>query len=184
MHALRKCALGLCVIAGLGASAVVQAVEIDLYANLSGANSVPANGSLSTATAEMTYDDATMTLTWDISEVLPFFDTGVNFAHFHGPASPDMNAAVQVWICSNVGGGPVGTPLCGGAGEAFAAGMATLTMDQADELLAGQWYINIHTQEFPGGEIRGQVRTVPLPSIGALFSLGILAMGMARRRRR
>jgi len=172
------------VAAGLGVSASVQAVEIDLFANLSGSSGVPPSGSASTATAEMTYDDVTMMLTWSISEVSPFFDTDVRFAHFHGPATPDQNAGVQLWICDSTGGGPAGAPVCGGAGGIFAAGMAVLTSDQADALLDGLWYINIHTDEFPAGEIRGQVRPVPLPSMGALFGLGLLVMGLARRWRR
>jgi CHRD domain len=36
-------------------------------------------------------------------------------------------------------------------------GNATLTPDQAKEFSAGQWYINVHTNKNPEGEIRGQV---------------------------
>ena len=36
-------------------------------------------------------------------------------------------------------------------------GQATLTDAQAKDLLAGQWYFNVHTAKIPGGEIRGQV---------------------------
>jgi hypothetical protein len=36
-------------------------------------------------------------------------------------------------------------------------GSATLTDPQADELLAGKWYVNVHTEANKGGEIRGQV---------------------------
>jgi hypothetical protein len=32
-----------------------------------------------------------------------------------------------------------------------------LTEAQAADLLAGRWYVNIHTAANPGGEIRGQV---------------------------
>jgi hypothetical protein len=35
-------------------------------------------------------------------------------------------------------------------------GSATLTDAQAAELLAGQWYVNVHTDANNGGEIRGQ----------------------------
>ncbi len=37
------------------------------------------------------------------------------------------------------------------------SGQATLTDAQAADLLAGRWYINLHTAANPGGEIRGQV---------------------------
>ena len=36
-------------------------------------------------------------------------------------------------------------------------GQATLTPEQAQQMMAGEWYINVHTQANPGGEIRGQV---------------------------
>jgi hypothetical protein len=63
-------------------------------------------------------------------------------AHFHGPAQPSTNAGVAVPI-PNVATSPQGS--------------ATLTDAQAADLLAGRYYINIHTAANPGGEIRGQV---------------------------
>ena len=35
-------------------------------------------------------------------------------------------------------------------------GSATLTAAQAADLLAGKWYVNLHTAANKGGEIRGQ----------------------------
>ncbi len=34
-------------------------------------------------------------------------------------------------------------------------GAATLTEQQADDLLAGRWSVTIKTEQYPGGEIRG-----------------------------
>ena len=34
-------------------------------------------------------------------------------------------------------------------------GAATLTAQQADDLLAGRWSVTIRTERYPGGEIRG-----------------------------
>ncbi|MGI9203526.1 MAG: CHRD domain-containing protein [Woeseiaceae bacterium] len=139
-------------------------------------------GSTSMALAEMSYDDITMTLIWSISEVTPFFNSDVNFAHFHGPATPMQNAAVQVWICDNLGAGPAGTPLCGGPGESFASGSSVLSVSQAEGLLAGLWYINTHTRGFPPGEIRGQVTRVPEPGTLALLGIGLLFLSITRRK--
>jgi len=36
-------------------------------------------------------------------------------------------------------------------------GQATLTAEQAQQVSAGEWYINLHTQAHPAGEIRAQV---------------------------
>ncbi len=36
-------------------------------------------------------------------------------------------------------------------------GETALSDSQTADLLAGKWYVNIHTKANPGGEIRGQV---------------------------
>ncbi len=57
-----------------------------------------------------------------------------------------------------------------------------LSSDEVDALFAGNIYANFHTSVYAGGELRGQLFTVPAPS-----SLGLVAMmglgGIARRRR-
>ena len=63
-------------------------------------------------------------------------------AHFHGPAEPGKNAGVAVPI----------TPATSGS-----EGSATLTDAQTADLLAGKYYVNVHTEANKGGEIRGQV---------------------------
>ena len=50
-------------------------------------------------------------------------------------------------------------------------------------LIAGETYLNIHTNVFPGGEIRGFV-AVPEPTIALLVALGLVAVGFVSRRRR
>lgn len=67
-------------------------------------------------------------------------------AHFHGPAAPGANGSPQVPVKMS----PVVSPI---------DGTATLTPTQAKALLAGKWYINIHTKANPNGEIRGQLET-------------------------
>ena len=63
-------------------------------------------------------------------------------------ASKYNNAGVQV----DLGGNGLASPFRGGV---------HLTDEQADQLLAGQWYVNIHTAAHPDGEIRGQVLRQP-----------------------
>ena len=67
-------------------------------------------------------------------------------AHFHGPAEVGKNAAPAVWISEK--GQNLASPF---------KGTATLTDAQADDLLKGLWYANVHTEANKGGEIRGQV---------------------------
>jgi CHRD domain len=59
-------------------------------------------------------------------------------AHFHGPAQPDKNAPVLVWLIKQ--GNPMENPI---------NRKATLAPDQARQFEAGDWYINIHTQAHP-----------------------------------
>jgi hypothetical protein len=67
-------------------------------------------------------------------------------AHFHGPAKAGQNAPPVIWLSTQ--GSTPANPI---------AGTATLTPDQAQQFQAGEWYVNVHTQSHPAGEIRGQV---------------------------
>jgi uncharacterized protein (UPF0276 family) len=44
------------------------------------------------------------------------------------------------------------------------------------------YYVNIHSGNFPGGEIRGQLLLVPEPSPVALVGLGLALLAVGRRR--
>jgi hypothetical protein len=67
-------------------------------------------------------------------------------AHFHRPAALGKNGPPV--ICLGPKGSPVPAPV---------KGEATLTPEQAQQFSAGEWYINVHTQDHQAGEIRGQV---------------------------
>ena len=108
---------------------------------LSGANEVPAVSSTATGKVDTTYNKDTGTLVWTITySGLSGAATG---GHFHGPAMAGANA-------------PVVVPLKGSLASPISGSMV-LTSAQADDLLAGKWYVNLHTAANPGGEIRGQV---------------------------
>jgi hypothetical protein len=53
-----------------------------------------------------------------------------------------------------------------------------LTDDFAEALSEGELYFNLHTSNFPGGEIRGQIEEVPEPS-SALGVLALSALGVS-----
>ena len=50
-------------------------------------------------------------------------------------------------------------------------------------LLAGEAYLNIHTTQFPGGEISGFLAPIPEPHTWALLLAGLYAAGAFARRR-
>ena len=110
-----------------------------LKATLDGKSEVPATTTSGTGTADLDYDAASKKLSWKLS--YSGLSGPATAAHFHGPGESGKNAGVAVAI-PNATSSPV-------------EGSATLTDAQAADLLAGKYYINIHTAANPGGEIRG-----------------------------
>jgi hypothetical protein len=112
-----------------------------MKATLNGKSEVPANTSAATGNADIDYDAATKKLTWKLT--YSGLSGPATAAHFHGPAEAGKNAGVAVAIPN--------------ATSSPAEGSATLTDAQAADLMAGKYYVNVHTAANPGGEIRGQV---------------------------
>lgn len=111
---------------------------------LTGAQQAPSVETSGKGMAKLTYDPATRVVHWKIT--YEGLSGPVTMAHFHGPAEEGKNSGVQVWLTKK-----------GSAAESPIEGHATLTAEQAKQFAAGEWYINLHTKDHPGGEIRGQV---------------------------
>jgi CHRD domain len=139
----RRAAMLGAALVSLGVAGLARAATQSFKVALSGANQVPAVKSSGTGTATITYDPATRVVTWSIT--YGGLSSPVTMAHFHQGAS-GKNGPVVIWLTKR--GGMVSSPI---------TGQATLTADQAKEFLAGDWYINVHTDDHPGGELRGQV---------------------------
>lgn len=116
-------------------------------------------GGTGTGTASITLDDVTNLLSWNMSWSGLSGNTTV--AHFHLGA-PGASGGVVLGFSPTTG-----------ATSGTAVGSATISAAQETDLLAGLWYINIHSSTFGGGEIRGQV-LVPEPSVLALLGAGLL----------
>ena len=112
-----------------------------MKATLDGKAEVPPNASAGKGSADLDYDAASKKLSWKLT--YSGLSGPATAAHFHGPAAAGANAGVAVPI-PNAASSPV-------------EGSATLTDAQAADLVAGRYYINIHTAANPAGEIRGQV---------------------------
>jgi hypothetical protein len=121
-------------------------------------------------------------------------------AHLHaGPAvTPGTNGPV-VWgfvgspFNDNNPNDEVFTPFASGVGGTFSGkwdapeGNNTTFAAQLANILAGRAYINFHTVQFGGGEIRGNLvlaTPVPEPETYALLLAGLAAVGAVARRRR
>ena len=124
----------------MGSSAPMATSMQTFRATLSGAAEVPANTSAGTGTLEANFDKTSSMLKWTLSYA--GLTGPATMAHLHGPAMPGANAGVVVPFAS---------------AASLAEGSALLTPAQVTDLMAGKWYVNVHTAQPPGGEIRGQV---------------------------
>jgi hypothetical protein len=125
---------------GLLAAGPAAGETIALKADMNAANEVPPGDSRATGHAEATFDTATRLLSWNVT-YSNLAGPAVG-AHFHGPGAAGTNAGIVLPFAT------AASPI---------KGSATLTEAQAADLLAGKWYVNIHTADNPGGEIRGQM---------------------------
>jgi hypothetical protein len=113
-----------------------------LHATLSSSQEVPPTKSNGTGNADFTLDPATKQLSWKIA--YSGLTGDATAAHIHGAAAPGANAGVVL----NLAPSGIKNPI---------EGSATLTDQQVADLLAGKDYVNIHTAQHKGGEIRGQI---------------------------
>lgn len=127
----------------------------------------PSNVGNGTGTIIGSYDDVTNLLDYTITYA--DLSGAPTVMHFHLGA-PGVSGGVQL----DIPNGP--SPRVG-------TGVALTEANEAN-LLAGNWYVNIHTANFTGGEIRGQVNVAPIPEPSApLLLVGSLSFLALRRRR-
>lgn len=137
---LRSSLAALACTAVLAIASTSMAANVNLKADLKAASEVPPTDSKGTGSVTATYDTASKKLSWKGS--VSGLSGPATAAHFHS---------------GEVGkNGGVAVPIAGADKGAF-EGSATLTDAQAEELMAGKWYVNVHTAANKGGEIRGQM---------------------------
>ncbi len=117
------------------------------HAELTGANEVPAVTTAATGEAWILIDPQNNSVRWYVTyEGLTGPATG---APIHGPAGEGENADVIIDLGTGDTVDRYNSPI-----EGETTG---LTAEQIAQAEAGQWYVNIHTEANPAGEIRGQV---------------------------
>lgn len=140
----------------------------DFDANLTSAAEVTTNplvgNPTATGTANIVLEDRVLTVTVTVSGNLT---SNVTMAHIHGPASTTANAGIildfvpSMQTVINAGtrtGQIVSASFDLDALTVSANGVLRVDADQLIEFMrTGQAYVNVHTQNNPGGEIRGQI---------------------------
>ena len=133
-------ALGSVLLALALVAAPAGAAIVEFDATIDGAQETPPNASAAMGMGTFVMDTEANTLSFSIFlTVLP--PSGETAAHIHGFAPPGTPAGILFPL-------PAGNPKNG-----------VWNYDEAQEadIIAGLTYVNIHSVDFPGGEIRGQI---------------------------
>lgn len=133
------------------------------------------------------YDDVANLLTlnvgWGSSQGFVDLTSTASASHLHGPTAA-VNGNDGIGDFRQTAGVLFNLTRSNSAstGGTFTNAPLSLTATQETQLLDGKFYINIHTSNNPGGELRGfLVQAVPEPGAASLLALGALAL--VRRRR-
>ena len=118
-----------------------QIVPVQLGVTMNAAAEVPATASPGSATGSMSISNSVLLYSITFTNLL----SPAIAAHIHGPTDTAHNANVLI---------PFSAPA---ATAGTISGSVQLTSQQLLYLMAGQTYANIHTTNYPGGEIRGQI---------------------------
>ena len=177
---------------------VAYSAPISYFAVLTGSAEVPPTGSPGTGFATVTIDTVAQTLLVNVT--------------FSGLGSPDTASHIHCCTAAPFSGNAgvaTTTPTFPGFPLGVTAGTYTHLFDLTDPgsynpafvtaegslanaetalaagMAAGETYVNIHTSQFPGGEIRGYLEaTAPEPSTLLLAGAALASLTLLRRRRR
>ncbi len=119
-----------------------RVAKTDLRADLSGASEVPPTDSPAWGYFEAVYRPSTKVLEYRLN--LVGLSSPITMSYLQGPADPGANAQRVA---------PINVPIY----DYTVQDGVTLTEQQAAEVLAGRWYVNVLTVNHPDGEVRGQI---------------------------
>lgn len=178
---------------------LAQASVIHYQATLTGGAEAPPNLSPGQGTADVYIDDVAQTMLLNVS----FWDLlgGVTAAHIHGATAVANTGTAGVatqtptftGFPSGVSFGTYSHLFDLTLASSFSAGFlnnnggtpASAAVAFLNALKDEKAYLNVHTNRFPGGEIRGFLHNVPDASSSALLLLmglgGLSALARARR---
>ena len=173
------------------------AIPVTFVGQLAGANEVPPIASLGTGLATVVLDPTAQTI--QVNATFSGLTSNDVAAHIHCCAPLGTNAGVATTVPA-FPGFPLGVTSGTYSSVVFDLTQPTIynpafvtleggTIPLAEAALIagiqnGQTYLNIHTMNNPGGEIRGQLEPVPEPTTLLLLGTTLTALGLARWRRR
>ena len=147
----------------------------EVQARLNGFQEVPSVSTFARATFSADVDRSARLITWRLR--YDGLEGDVQQAHIHF-AQRGVNGGIVVFLCSNLGNGPAGTPLCPGPRSGMLTGSITpddvspdpagpaalqgIAPGQFNEMVRalnfGALYVNVHSTQWPGGEVRAQLQ--------------------------
>jgi hypothetical protein len=152
---------------------------VALHATIVGVQEVVAGTIITNATGSFKAtinNDSTLTYTLTYNNL----SSSVLQSHIHVGATK-VAGDITIFLCSNLGNGPAGTPACPDNTTHSGAVTRTISASDVTNLAAGQGipagdfqdvvraivshvtYVNVHSVNFPNGEIRGQICSTPDP---------------------
>lgn len=163
-------------------------------------NGSPRPASFGTATLVLNDAQTSMTFFAEVHNIdftgTQTADTNDNLVNAHIHAGPNVTPTTNGPVVWGFIGSPfndnnpndlVVTPFANGVGGTVSGkwdapeGNNTTLAAQLTHLLNGRAYVNFHTSQFAGGEIRGMITVVPEPTVALLMSVGSVVL--LRRRR-
>lgn len=190
----------LAAILALGCAQAAQATPLQFRAILSGLNEVPVNASPGFGQAIVFIDPALNTM--QVGVTFGGLTGTTTASHIHcclaSPFLPGVNVGVATTVPTFTGfplGVTSGTyshlfdmSALGSYNPAFVTAHGGTALSAEDALFMGiedgETYLNIHTNLFPGGEIRGFLTFVPEPVTLSVFGAGLAGVAFLRRRRK
>jgi CHRD domain len=131
----------------------------------------------------ITFDDVSNLLTvnvgWGSSQGFANLSSLANNSHIHGPTASNNGSGFTQTAGVLFNLTRSSNAVTGGT---FTDAPILLTAPQATDLLNGKYYINIHTVNNGGGEIRGFIVPVPEPATSILGAVALGSFALRRRR--